>query len=79
MRKVKLVLEHLQVESFDTGVAYGRGTVLGRDYQDADIAPIYGPASYPECPSPLCVDTPLASCDGSCQRGCVAPDTGGSV
>lgn len=59
MRKVKLVLEHLMVESFETSAARGSGTVVGADA-----------ASYPECPSPLCMDTPLASCDGSCRPGC---------
>lgn len=72
MRKVKLVLEHLVVESFQTAAAHGRGTVVGRQIgADAGgVAPI-GAETYPECPSPLCQDTPLASCDGSCQPGCV--------
>jgi hypothetical protein len=63
MRKVKLVVEHLVVESFETSAARGRGTVVGLD----------NAMTYPECPSPLCMDTPLASCDGSCQPGCVEP------
>lgn len=72
MRKVKLVLEHLVVESFVTAAAHGRGTVVGRQIGEdaAGVEPI-APQSYPECPSPLCVDTPLASCDGSCAKGCV--------
>lgn len=82
MRKVKLVLEELAVESFETSAAHGRGTVLGR-MPDIENHPqpgpyaanyAYAPASYPECPSPLCQDTPLASCDGSCQPGCVTPN-----
>jgi hypothetical protein len=70
MRKVKLVLEHLVVESFETSTARGRGTVVGAEQEARD----FYAASYPECPSPLCMDTPLASCDGSCRPGCVEPD-----
>jgi hypothetical protein len=78
MRKVKLVLEQLAVESFETSASHGRGTILGR-MPDVIIDPNMGNAggaylaadTYPECPSPLCVDTPLASCDGSCRPGCV--------
>jgi hypothetical protein len=75
MRKVKLDVEQLTVESFETCAAHGRGTVLGR-MPDIDIEPVAFNAagSYPECPSPLCQDTPLASCDGSCQPGCVPND-----
>jgi hypothetical protein len=72
MRKAKLILEHLVVESFETSVARGRGTVMGLQVADGEAG--YEPANtYPECPSPLCMDTPLASCDGSCRPGCVAP------
>jgi len=79
MRKMKLVLEELSVESFQTCAAHGCGTVLGR-MPEIDIRPFvaaggFGADTYPECPSPLCQDTPLASCDGSCQRGCVPNDT----
>lgn len=78
MRKAKLVLDELAVESFETSAAHGSGTVFGRMPELAvnpNGAPgEYVPAdTYPECPSPLCQDTPLASCDGSCQPGCVAP------
>jgi hypothetical protein len=74
MRKVRLDVEQLAVETFVTSAAHGRGTVLGRMTVYAE--PLAAAATYPECPSPLCVDTPLASCDGSCQPGCVAPETG---
>jgi hypothetical protein len=75
MRKVKLIVEHLVVESFETSAAHGRGTVMGWMTQPADDAREYQDAqTYPECPSPLCMDTPLASCDGSCRPGCVAPE-----
>jgi hypothetical protein len=72
MRKVKLVVEDLTVESFQTSQAHGRGTMLANFLagEDGAVVPIQ-PQSYPECPSPLCVDTPLASCDGSCRPGCV--------
>jgi hypothetical protein len=62
MRKLKLHLETLRVDSFATAApveATGTVRALGLAAQ-----------TYPECPSPLCVDTPLASCDGSCQPGC---------
>ena len=66
MRKLKLSLDALAVQSFDTApVVRGLGTVHGR------VAP--GGATHPDCPSPLCVDTPLASCDGTCGApGCNA-------
>jgi hypothetical protein len=77
MRKMKLDLEQLTVESFETCTARGHGTVYGH-MPDVEVIPgAYAPANtYPECPSPLCVDTPLASCDGSCRPGCVATDAG---
>ncbi|HEV7591237.1 MAG TPA: pinensin family lanthipeptide [Longimicrobium sp.] len=77
MRKVKLDLEQLAVESFETSGSHGRGTVLGR-MPEIDIRPFGGGGqydTYPNCPSPLCQDTPLASCDGSCQPGCVPNET----
>lgn len=76
MRKVKLQVEELAVESFQTTPAGGQGTVYGR-MPDAGVivAPYPEPATYPECPSPLCVDTPLASCNGSCRPGCVPAET----
>jgi hypothetical protein len=78
MRKVKLDLEQLAVDSFVTSAVYGRGTVLGRMSEYEGLRPAFTnaaaqqpvAATYPECPSPLCVDTPLASCDGSCMAGC---------
>jgi hypothetical protein len=82
MRKMKLDLEQLTVESFETCTARGHGTVYGH-MPEIDIRPNVIAAggyvvanTYPECPSPLCVDTPLASCDGSCRPGCVATDAG---
>ena len=76
MRKVKLDVERLAVESFETSAAHGRGTVFGRmpDTVPFDAAGGFRADTYPECPSPLCQDTPLASCDGSCQPGCVPTD-----
>ncbi|HEU0054540.1 MAG TPA: hypothetical protein VFQ39_15235 [Longimicrobium sp.] len=83
MRKMKLEVEQLAVESFETSAAHGRGTVFGRmpDLAEAHFAGTVKPqpASYPECPSPLCVDTPLASCDGSCRPGCVANGDGAAI
>jgi len=80
MRKMKLEVEELTVESFTTSAAHGRGTVVGRMPIVNPDEPLaggdYGAANtYPECPSPLCMDTPLASCDGSCQPGCVPDET----
>ena len=83
MRKMKLEVEELAVESFETAAAHGRGgTVFGRmpivnPPNEPAAGGDYGAANtYPECPSPLCMDTPLASCDGSCQSGCVPNETG---
>jgi len=75
MRKMKLDLEKLAVDSFEMLAAHGRGTVVGRmPIVSPPDGPIVNPGgvadTYPECPSPLCMDTPLASCDGSCQPGC---------
>ncbi|HEX2079592.1 MAG TPA: hypothetical protein VHG08_17835 [Longimicrobium sp.] len=75
MRKVKLQVEQLAVESFETSAARGWGTVVGRADADGAVAPHPGADTYPECPSPLCQDTPLASCNGSCQPGCVPAET----
>ena len=80
MRKVKLNVEQLAVESFETSASHGQGTVLGR-MPEIQIRPVDGAGgfaadTYPECPSPLCQDTPLASCDGSCQPGCEAAHGG---
>lgn len=80
MRKLKLIVERLAVESFVTCATHGHGTVLGR-MPEINISPngvcavrAGGADTYPECPSPLCQDTPLASCDGSCQPGCITPN-----
>ena len=71
MRKLTLNLESLSVQSFETthAEAGARGTVMGRG---VGVGVIDVPRqTYPQgCPSPLCVDTPLASCDGSCAGTC---------
>ena len=77
MSKVRLNLDALRVESFDTSSSASRasrGTVHARGV----VAEPYSQqcASYPNCPSPLCVDTPLASCDGSCAWTCGASCNG---
>ena len=75
MRKMKLSIDTLAVQSFETASAvHGRGTVHGRGVLIGDgvVGPV-NPATHPDCPSPLCVDTPLASCDGTCGApGCHA-------
>jgi hypothetical protein len=75
MRKVRLDIDNLQVESFETAsAAGGRGTVRGLGFVVGvgTVEPVSGQCgSYPNCPSPLCVDTPLASCDNaSCHASC---------
>ena len=72
MRKVRLVLEELTVDSFDTTplAAERRGTVHGQGVAPAEPYSYPQCQTYPNCPSPLCVDTPLASCDGSCAWTC---------
>ena len=47
---------------------------MGRMTQPIEAGEFNDAATYPECPSPLYMDTPLASCDGSCKPGCVAPE-----
>jgi hypothetical protein len=82
MRKISLDVDALRVESFDTSPdgAYGpRGTVHGRIEAIGGV--VVEPLSqqcgtYPNCPSPLCMDTPLASCDGSCAWTCGASCNG---
>ncbi len=73
MRKVRLNLDALRVESFDTS-SYAarppRGTVQARGVVAEPYSDFQQCGSYPNCPSPLCVDTPLASCDGSCAWTC---------
>ncbi len=80
MRKLQLTLDDLRVDSFDTSptARVRRGTVHG---QVVDVAQPYSGfqqcGSYPNCPSPLCVDTPLASCDdASCRWTCGASCNG---
>jgi len=83
MRKLQLTLDDLRVDSFDTSPVHTvrRGTVHGR--QDVAVATVQPYSdfqqcgSYPNCPSPLCVDTPLASCDNaSCRWTCGASCNG---
>ena len=72
MRKLLLDPESLQVESFDTDAAVdGRGTVRG--WQLADPANPIDLSRGDCCVSPLCMDTPLASCDGTCSCGTLQP------
>ena len=64
MSKLRLELEALAVETFDPVGAGGRGAA----------GTVFGHAIYPQGPnypaSPLCMDTPLASCEGSCRDTC---------
>lgn len=79
MRKIVLDLDALQVESFDTspaGARGARGTVHARGVVAEPYSDFQQCGSYPNCPSPLCVDTPMASCDGSCQWTCGASCNG---
>src|SRR5262249_17402624 len=79
MRKVRMNLDALQVESFDTSPADARtrrGTVHARGGTVEPYPDFPQGGSYPNCPSPLCVDTPLASCDGSCRYTCGASCNG---
>lgn len=59
MHKLKLQMEALQVESFDTD---GRGTVQGHDTVETEWC-----TGYPYCLSRKC-KTPNDTCYGSC--GC---------
>ncbi len=70
MRKLTLELDSLAVQSFETTAPNGgRGTVWGQGMIGVGVG--VPRDTYPNgCPSPLCVDTPMASCDGSCGNSC---------
>lgn len=73
MRKLSLNLDSLAVQSFETlpPDEAARGTVLGRGLVGVGVPYPSPKPTYPYgCPSPLCVDTPMASCDGSCGDSC---------
>lgn len=73
MKKLILDLDALTVETFETTAlgGVGRGTVLGR----AHVGGVITEPQSPRCVSPLCVDTPLASCD-SCGNSCAVSCNG---
>jgi hypothetical protein len=64
MRKLTLDIDKLEVDSFDTGNAKGRGTVRGNDTIYTEWC-----TGYPDCgvSKPNC-QTPADTCYGSC--GC---------
>jgi len=64
MRKLTLQLDHLRVDSFDTGEIGGRGTVRGNDTAVTEFC-----TGYPDCgvSKPRC-HTPKDTCYQSC--GC---------
>ena len=72
MHKVKLALDALRVESFDTtaGDGNGGGTVLGRAYSAPDALC----SGYPHgCQSPLCIPTEVQgdpTCNETCPQSC---------
>lgn len=73
MRKMKLEVEALQVESFDTSTAARRepGTVRAHvDAADDDRVAITTPQTQgPSC-KPSCWGSCLASCLGTCEVSC---------
>jgi hypothetical protein len=71
MRKLKLVFDELQVESFETSAASGEaGTVHGHDYTEY-------------CPTEVCTGefglTCKASCGGTCDLRCFDTDEAGCI
>ena len=74
MGKLKLSIDTLAVQSFDTApLVRGRGTIHGQGILVGGVVQPGDQRTHPDCPSPLCVDTPLASCDGTCGApGCNA-------
>lgn len=62
MKKLKLDLERVRVESFATGVAEGRGTVLAKSGVSTDCS-LFPPET---CQGNTCWD----SCGGSCDTLC---------
>lgn len=63
MGKLRLTIENLEVESFNTGTGYDRrGTVHGHDTVETEWC-----TGYPDCLSKEC-QTPRDTCNDSC--GC---------
>ena len=62
MKKLKLDLEAVRVDSFDTGDADGRGTVMANSGVSSDCS-LHPPAT---CQGNTCWD----SCGGSCDSLC---------
>lgn len=78
MSKLRLDLDALQVESFDTrpGASRPRGTVQGHG-RDTDLAAC-GDATFPvSCWDDSCAGS-CASCDGSCVAGTCAASCNGT-
>jgi len=77
MRKLKLGLEELRVDSFDTGAAgEGRGTVHGHVSQFCTRGPVTCDVGYTcdggyTCAGDTCV---VLSCDGACGSNLCATD-----
>ena len=62
MDKLRLTLDHLKVDSFETGDGRGKGTVRGHDTIETEWC-----TGYPDCISKKC-KTPYDTCYGTC--GC---------
>jgi hypothetical protein len=76
MKKLKLEIDELRVESFDAGSGDGRGTVAGRNWTadscDA-CAPVPIDDSVNYCgtqPVATCGATYCATCGATCSCGC---------
>ena len=69
MRKLRLTLEELSVESFSTAVRPGRqGTVGGHDLSDTTCQQKF--CTCDTVQGPTCEGTCHASCGGSCDGSC---------
>ena len=63
MDKLRLTLDNLKVDSFETGDGRGKGTVRGHDTVETEWC-----TGYPDCISKPQCRTPRDTCYGTC--GC---------
>lgn len=81
MRKLRLSLDTLCVESFDTGAGAGRGTVRGNFVDAGGVIRESDPwtcAGDPVSCGGSCDATCGRSCDATCDRSCNGTCQGGS-
>jgi hypothetical protein len=78
MKKLKLEIEELRVESFEAGSADGRGTIAGRNWTAESCDPCEpfpvddGTVNYcqSQAPENTCGATYCGTCGATCSCGC---------